>query len=131
MVYKTLLVGGTFDNFHIGHQYFLWNAKQCCESLFVVVARDNTVKRLKQKTPRRSEKQRIQRIREENIPACNPLLGRKDGDFLALIKEVNPEAIYLGYDQQIKEQDLIKHFPHIKIFRTKAYAPDFFKSSKF
>lgn len=50
--FNKLLVGGTFDQFHVGHQYFLWTAKSFCESLTVIVARDTTVQVLKKKLQR-------------------------------------------------------------------------------
>ena len=48
--FNKLFVAGAFDSFHMGHQFFLWKASSMCKELVVVVARDETIKRIKNKT---------------------------------------------------------------------------------
>ncbi|MEI6711388.1 MAG: adenylyltransferase/cytidyltransferase family protein [bacterium] len=38
---------GTFDRFHPGHEYYLREAKKLGDTLITIVARDNTVERIK------------------------------------------------------------------------------------
>lgn len=99
--------------------------------MVVIIARDITVHKIKKKSAKNCEAARLDRILKENIPNCTPLLGRIDADFHKTIKTVQPNAIYLGYDQNISEASLQSEFPKIKIFRAIPYTPEFFKSSKF
>ena len=46
---KKVLVFGTYDIFHKGHEYFLKESKKKGDYLIVVVARDSTVKKIKEK----------------------------------------------------------------------------------
>ena len=129
--YKKIFVGGTFDNFHIGHQYLLWKSSSLAEILIIIVAREGTVKRLKGEKPKNSENKRFQRIKAEKIPNAIVRLGRKDADFYKTIQEEQPDAIFLGYDQDLNISNFNQKFPNIKIVRLNAYFPHLYKSSKF
>ncbi|MEK7084029.1 MAG: adenylyltransferase/cytidyltransferase family protein, partial [Patescibacteria group bacterium] len=59
-----VLVFGTFDGIHTGHLYFLTQAKKKGRVLTVVIARDETVKQLKQRSPRHGENERKKMIRD-------------------------------------------------------------------
>lgn len=129
--FNKLLVGGTFDQFHLGHQHFLWTAKTLCEHLEIIIANDSTVQILKKKHPKNQAQKRQQRVQEEQIPNSTTRLGRTDANFYKTISSIAPNAIYLGYDQFIKEKALKTAFPTIHVMRAPAYYPNFFKSSKF
>ncbi len=129
--HKKLLVAGTFDHFHIGHQHFLWTAKSVTEQMTIIIARDTTVSRLKEKPAKNNELHRLERIQKENIPDTTARLGRTDGNFWETIKEESPSAIFLGYDQHFDEDSHRKLFPEIEILRALPYFPEFFKSSRF
>jgi len=126
-----IFVAGTFDRFHVGHQFLVWQAVKLAEEVVVIVARDTTVKRIKGHQPRLSEEKRMKRILEEKIPGLRARLGRSDGDFWETLREESPDALLLGYDQNFDEEACHELFPEIKIFRAEPYAPEFFKSSKF
>ena len=127
------MVAGTFDNFHVGHQFLLWSAYGLADEVFVVVARDETVLKIKYKIPRNLEVVRKNRIEQEFMShkSVHILLGRADMDFMQTINDINPEIIYIGYDQSVNESEISREFPEIKIIRAKAYSPDIFKSSFF
>lgn len=128
------LIAGTFDNFHVGHQWLIWEAyNHVPAELVIIVARDKTVKRIKGKPPQNSELERLDRIQQEvvNFENIQVRLGRSDQDFWMTITEESPERILLGYDQQFNEAAAFKRFPKLKIERASAYQPNFFKSSKF
>jgi FAD synthetase len=128
--FKKILVGGTFDHLHVGHQFLLHQAKGSCECLIVVVAREATVLRVKGKVPKNSEATRLEKIQSQNLPNTVVRLGREDGNFHRTIEEENPEAIFLGYDQRFNEYEGQKKFPHIQFVRVEPYFPEFFKSSR-
>ncbi len=97
------------------------------------MARDKTVKHIKSRPPKNTEDLRLKRVQTEiqNTLSAQARLGRSDADFWQTIREENPTHILLGYDQHVKEVQILEHFPHLKIERCSAYQPELFKSSKF
>lgn len=122
-----IFVAGTFDHFHVGHQWLLWQACLRSQECVVVLARDESVKRIKGFFPSHNEAQRLARVQQENLPHTKVILGKKGGDFLQIVKEENPDLILLGYDQncpdRLQESFLVE--------RLSAYHPHIFKSSYF
>ena len=127
--YKKGFIAGTFDVFHVGHQFLLWTAVQKVNHLVIVVARDETVKRIKNINPLYTELQRVERINREGIPSSVVRLGRLDQDFLCTIREENPEVLFLGYDQVNEISWITSQFPDLEIIRLEPYYPQLFKSS--
>ncbi len=127
------LIAGTFDNFHIGHQWLLWHGVAQSSHLTIIVARDITVEKIKKNTPKNTEHERLKRIQEEikYISHVKVKLGRDDGNFEKTITEISPHKIILGYDQELPEKFIQKHKDSIIIERHTAFHPQFFKSSKF
>lgn len=127
------LIAGTFDNFHVGHQWLIWSAINKGGKVSVIVARDKTVKRIKSKSPKNKEALRLARVQIEieNTVSAQARLGRSDADFWQTIREENPTHILLGYDQHVQAADILKVFPDLIIERCNAYLPAVFKSSKF
>ncbi len=130
---KKVFVAGTFDNFHVGHQFFLWSASNFGEKLIVIVARDETVKSLKIREARNNENIRKSRLEKEfaNYKNVKIRLGNLNGNFLETLREENPDILYLGFDQYFDEKKCSETFPNLKIVRAKKYFPEIFKSSKF
>lgn len=121
---KTVMVFGTFDLLHPGHINFLNQARKY-GNLIIVIARDNTVKQIKGKLPRRNEKQRLKAVLGLNL-ANKVVLGSLN-DKYAAIKKYQPDIIALGYDQN-HFIDGLKDLK-IKIRRLKSYRPKKYKSS--
>ena len=61
---RRVLCCGTFDYLHPGHISFLRQASRLGSELFVVVARDENVKRIKGRFPDQDEQERKARIEE-------------------------------------------------------------------
>lgn len=122
---------GTFDHFHAGHESYLSQAKALGDDLVVVIARDETVKRIKGRLPDTKEKARVQAVKKSGI-ATKVVLGNT-GDKYAVIRKYKPNVLALGYDQFTftfrLEKFLIDHKLSVKIVRLKPYAPDVYKSS--
>ena len=95
---------GTFDLLHLGHIYYLKEAKKLGDTLTVVVATDATVRRLKHE-PINSENIRLNLIKELKI-VDEAYLGYKK-DMYDIVKEIQPDIIALGFDQ-IHNEDEIK-----------------------
>lgn len=123
---KKVLVAGTFDRFHKGHQFFLKQARSYGTELHVIVACENNVQKIKNKTPQESEYTRFTTI-QKYTEVTRAYLGDPK-DFLALPRQIQPHVICLGYDQTPPEK-LTEAFPHIPIIRIPAFFPDRYKSS--
>jgi len=132
-----VLVFGTFDELHPGHRFLLNEAqKRACPAklpqersggeLFVVVARDVNVERIKGRPAVESEEVRKNTV-EEAFPDAQVILGDPQ-DFLVPVIAVRPDLILLGYDQKlppdVSEKDL-----GCPVERLPAFKPEQFKSS--
>jgi FAD synthetase len=130
---KKVLVFGTFDIFHKGHESFLRKSRRHGDFLVVVVARDKTVKKIKGKLPKNKEKVRLDNVKKSGL-ADSVILGNL-GDKYVVIEEIKPDVICLGYDQiayvdKLKEKLIAFGFKNAKIKRLKPFKPDIYKSSK-
>jgi len=127
------ICAGSFDNFHVGHQFFLWRAKFLAQKIFVILARDENIFKFKKKWPQNSEKKRFSRLQKEFRDEKNVqiLLGEKKIDEKKLIEKIAPDVIFRGFDQNFSEKKIRANFPKIKILQIEKYFPEIFKSSKF
>ncbi len=128
-----IFIAGTFDNFHVGHQYLLWKGYYDSDKLIIIIARDETVKKIKGVSPKNNELIRLNRVKMEFKKNNNISikLGNRNGDFIKTLKNENPDILFLGYDQAVNLKKIKNIFPKIKIKIIKSYFPQFFKSSKF
>lgn len=102
MVRKTIvLTSGAFDIIHPGHIKMLWEAKKMGgknSKLVVVLARDETIKKRKNREPTFDEKSRVFIV--SNLkPVDQAILGFKKFSFDKVIKKVRPDIVVFGYDQ--------------------------------
>lgn len=128
-----IFIAGTFDNFHVGHQYLCWSVFRDDIEIVIVVARDETVKRIKGRTAIHNENQRLTRLVVEfrECPNVRIRLGNLNTDFLETLKEELPTHLHLGYDQRVDLVRVKNELPSMVIKRGKPYFSKFFKSSKF
>lgn len=121
-----VLTFGTFDHLHPGHLAYLTEASTRGD-LFIIVARDTNVEHIKGHTPDHTEQQRVDALKQA-FPDATVLLGDTE-DYLKPVREIAPDLICMGYDQQlppgITEEDL-----PCEIMRAQAHNPEEFKSSK-
>lgn len=99
----TVVATGVFDIIHPGHVTYLSEAKNLGDRLVVVVARDDTAEARKRK-PFLPEQQRL-----EVVSALKPVDAAVLGDskdFLKPIREIAPNIIALGPDQEVDEIQL-------------------------
>ncbi len=128
---KTVMAFGTFDFFHAGHEDYLKQAKALGTELIVVVARDETVKKVKGHAAKYNERKRLR-----DVAACahvsKAVLGYAD-DKYRVIKKYAPDLLALGYDQYVFTYGLknyfIKEKLDIEVIRLDAFEPQTFKSS--
>ncbi len=133
MINKKVAIFGVFDVIHEGHLFFIKEAKKQGNQLVAIVARDEVVKILKGKLPTLDEKERINELlKVEDIDLV--LLGDPEMETYNTLKEVNPDIIYLGYDQKellnnINKFIKIGHLPKMEIIIGQPHKPDIFHSS--
>ena len=98
-----VMATGVFDLLHPGHLYFLTEAKKLGDEHIVVVARDQTARRMKR------EPYVPEQLRREMVEALKPVdravLGSTT-DIYATVAEWRPQVIALGYDQLWNEQEV-------------------------
>ena len=140
-----VLIAGTFDLFHKGHEFFIESALEYLQEdseFHVIIARDSSVQKIKNKIPEDSEN-----IRQENI--INFLHIKKKfmnknvkffvhlGDsknFLKIPTEIQPHLICFGYDQEIPK--VLLHakkngdFKNCDFKNCDPYFPEIYKTSK-
>jgi FAD synthetase len=129
--HKTVMVFGTFDVFHLGHEYFLKKAHELGDYLIAVISRDKTVKKVKSEYPKHNERIRMENVKNSGIPD-KVVLGNFD-DKYKIIKKFKPKIIALGYDQFVFTYKLNKMIIDEKmdteIIRLDSFEPHMYKSS--
>ena len=100
-----VMATGTFDLLHMGHIYYLKEAKKLGDTLIVVVATDATVRKLKH-DPITPQEIRVNLIKELKM-VDEAYLGHVD-DMYSIVEEIKPDIIALGFDQ-IHDETTIKN----------------------
>jgi len=100
---KKVICFGTFDILHLGHLNYFEQAKTLGDYLIVVIARDETKKKMNKEIIF-NEQERLKLVQSLKI-VDKAVLGDLKDQFKT-IKEENPAVICLGYDHPIKEKEL-------------------------
>jgi cytidyltransferase-like protein len=98
---KTVMIFGTFDIVHKGHEYLIEYAKQFGQ-VIIVVARDANVSKDKQRIHRENFRRKTL---TKKYPECRVILGNKQ-DYLKVVRDNSPDIIVLGYDQKVTKEQL-------------------------
>lgn len=122
---------GTFDLFHPGHEYYLRQARSYGDFLITIVARDETVQKLKHKSPVHTQEQRVQALQDSGL--CDQVFLGKPDHYYDRLLELHPEIICLWYDQHHLVPGLEKFLStqklQIQIIRIPAFQEHIHKSS--
>ncbi len=100
---RRVLVGGTFEILHPGHIEFLRRASSLGK-LYVVVARDSTVEKLKGRRPILDEDSRLKVVSSVRH-VYEAFLG-SERDIMDSVERVKPDIIFLGPDQAFDEEEI-------------------------
>mgnify|MGYP001772738911 CR=1 FL=1 len=103
---RRVLVGGVFDILHPGHIAFLSEAASLGE-VYVVVARDETVKQTKGHYPVLTEEERLLIVRSLK-QVREAFLGEYPPDYRSALMRVKPDVVLLGYDQAWMREEIEK-----------------------
>lgn len=130
-----VMVFGTFDMIHKGHEDLFRQARALAAHpyLIVSVARDTSVIRIKGRAPSSGEEVRRARLSEHQL-VDEAVLGDDDG-YVSHILAARPDIIALGYDQEGEyvvslETDLANAGLHPQIVRLSPFEPETYKTSK-
>lgn len=110
---KKVLVAGSFELLHAGHLNLFKQAKELAGFLVVIVARDESVKKMKGRSAFVGENERLEIVSELKI-VDRARLGNLENQFLVLSEE-RPDVLLLGYDQVVDEKELMKTCSELKI----------------
>ena len=132
---KTVLAAGVFDLLHYGHIRYLEESKKAGgpdAKLIVIVARDETVRKLKGGDPIIPEDQRRAVIEALKV-VDEALLGYEEMDLVRVIQQIQPDIVVMGHDQQnIKSQvEKVNQVlnANIEVFQMKQFGEDDLNSS--
>lgn len=131
----SVMVFGTFDPLHRGHRALFRQARALAgdDTVFAVVARDRSIRRLKKREPRQSEAERLAAVSADPL-IDEALLGHPTA-FLQPILKKRPDILLLGYDQKtfsptVLREQLARHNYAPRILRAAPFRPEIYKSSK-
>ena len=97
-----ILATGTFDLLHPGHLLYLSKAKALGDELYVIVARDSTIRH--KPKPIIPEGQRLEMVQSLRI-VDKALLGDEQ-DMFRPLREIKPDIVALGKNQFFREAEL-------------------------
>jgi FAD synthetase len=111
---KRILAGGCFNLIHRGHLYFLKEAKKLGNELIVVLAHDKNNKK-PYAVPAKIRKKELERL-----GIANKVLIGNFNDKTKLVRELKPNVIALGYDQDLPLG--LDEFKHVRIKKLDGYS---------
>lgn len=130
---KTVLVFGTFDPLHAGHDDFFRQAKALGDYLLVVVARDGVIRQQKQREAFQTEAVRLAAVSAATA-VDEAMLGDAQPQAYDTIRQRSFDVLAVGYDQAPTD-DVIRTMltavgkESVPIVRLQAYKPEQYKSS--
>jgi FAD synthetase len=120
-----VMASGVFDILHLGHLHYIEESKKLGDELIVVIATDDTVRKLKHE-PITSEQVRVELVNSLK-PVDSAILGYS-GDMYKIVEELKPDIITLGYDQVHDEENVKKELSKrnlsIKVVRLPKFDTD-------
>ena len=122
---------GVFDILHLGHLYYLNQAKKLGDELIVVVASDSNA-RFIMGEPVFPEPVRLEIV--SSLKPVDQVVLNNGRTIFKIIEELKPDIVALGYDQRFDikkmENELFKMGLKVKIKRLKKHPNSLLSSSK-
>lgn len=127
---KKVMIFGTFDGIHDGHRSLFLQATEHGDRIIAVVARDETVQKVKGKMPQFHEYDRVAALLHIDV-IDDIILGYGDEDKCCVVRDHTPNIVLLGYDQDafVDELYVLAQEQDFFIVRAKPYEEHIYKSS--
>lgn len=97
--HEKAMIFGVFDGLHPGHIFFIENAIPYADNITTVVAKDESVNKIKGYTPKNNLDARIKKI-QGYFPNIKVISGDEKDNTWNVIEKENPDLIICGYDQK-------------------------------
>ena len=128
----TGVVFGVFDGLHDGHRAMLREAHKSVDRLIAIVPSDDMVRTLKGRSPKHPCNDRKLALLAENLVENTRIGDEALGEYHVL-DEIQPDVIFLGYDQIDLKHDLERyqelHPTPYTLHTLTPHHPDRYKSS--
>ncbi len=128
---RKVLIFGTFDLLHAGHESMIAQARVLGNYIIAIIARDDTVRKIKGNPSYNNEKQRAKNLKNSGL--VDKVIIGSSGNKYDIIRKIRPDVIALGYDQFAftlgLEKLIIDEKMSTHIHRLKAFKPQMYKSS--
>ena len=122
---------GTFDILHPGHVLYLCEARKLGDELWVIVARDSTVKH--KRKPLIPEQQRLRMV--QSLKCVDHAVLGSEQDMFEPIERAKPDIIVLGFNQHWDAEELRRQLAdrgiRAKVVRLTEADPSPYASSRF
>lgn len=127
---KKVMIFGTFDGLHDGHRSLFRQATEHGDHIIAVIARDETVQKIKGRLPRFHEYERIAALLHIDV-IDDIVLGYGEEDKCCVVRDHAPDIVLLGYDQNVFVQELytLAQQQNFFIVRARPYKEHIYKSS--
>ena len=126
---KYVLLFGSFDLFHPGHDYLI-RSSQKYGKLIISLAQNAAIEKIKGQKPVHDIKERIKNL-QKKYPNIRIIEGDKEIGSWSALKKYQPEIVVVGYDQNILKRALteIQSDYNFTIIQLEAFIPEKYKSS--
>jgi len=130
---KTVLIFGSFDGIHPGHEFMLRQARGYGERVVAALAPDNVIERLKGKMPKFLFEERRDALQATGL--VNEITtSDKDEGAYRVVGRVQPDIVAFGYDQTALHENFLKFLErtgkNIRVVILPSFEPEKYKSSK-
>ena len=103
---KVVMMGGAFEIIHPGHIYALAEAKRLGNTLVVVVATDESVRRNKDRAPVTDQALRVGLV--SSLRQVDLALPGNKGSIYEILLRIRPDIVALGYDQRHSAEEIVR-----------------------
>jgi cytidyltransferase-like protein len=130
---KTVLVFGSFDGIHKGHEAMLREARGHGEHVVAALAPDNVIERLKGHMPKYLFEERRDALTATGLVDQIATSDKENGTY-NILNRVHPDIVAFGYDQTDLRENFLKFLEktgkQVKVVTLSPFEPEKYKSSK-
>jgi len=103
---KVVMMGGAFEIIHPGHIHTMSEARRLGNTLVVVVATDESVRRSKGRDPVTGQDLRVKLV--SSVRLVDLALPGNKGSIFDILPRIMPDVVAVGYDQRHDPNEIVK-----------------------